>query len=175
MTECRNWNLGNVKAAIGGSVDWCVFKTWEVVHGVKKDEVLAFRSFASLEEGAAFYIGFLAAHEPDAWPAVLSGDPDAFAHGLKLDRYYTADEAEYAAGVRSRLHFYWTHLVQALLAGAGYPVKVDGFAGPQTSLAVVHFQGANGLPGTGVADDATVAALERAQVVPAPDTIPDVA
>jgi hypothetical protein len=34
-----------------------------------------------------------------AWPAVLSGDPWAYGHALKLQGYYTADEAQYTAGV----------------------------------------------------------------------------
>jgi N-acetyl-anhydromuramyl-L-alanine amidase AmpD len=107
---------------------------------------------------------------------VMSGDPDAFAMGLKKDRYYTADEAEYAAGVRGRFQFYWVHLAQTLLVAAGYPLKVDGFGGRETSGAIARFQTATpGLQVTGAISVSTMAALQAAWPVPdAPDTLPEI-
>jgi hypothetical protein len=65
---------------------------------------------------------------------------------------------------------------QALNAlGVNPPLAEDGVSGPLTTAAVVQFQQANGLSPTGVADAATIAAIERrlrAPVRPVPAPIP---
>lgn len=175
MTSCVNFNIGNAKATVGGAADWCVFRTWEVEHGVKVPQDCAFRSFPDLATGAAFYLGLLFNQFRSAWPAVRAGDPQMFAVLLAAQRYYTAPVAEYAAGMRARFTHYWVMLAQSLLIGAGYPVAVDGALGPKTTEALYFFQGDANLPPSGAIDDATIAALQSAQVPPAPDTMPEVA
>ena len=65
---------------------------------------------------------------------------------------------------------------QALNAlGANPPLAEDGVSGPLTMAAVVQFQQANGLSPSGVADAATIAAIERrlrAPVRPVPGPTP---
>ena len=65
---------------------------------------------------------------------------------------------------------------QALNAlGANPPLAEDGVSGPLTMAAVAQFQQANGLSPSGVADAATVGAIERklrAPVLPVPGPIP---
>ena len=65
---------------------------------------------------------------------------------------------------------------QALNAlGANPPLAEDGISGPLTMAAVAQFQQANGLSPSGVADAATIAAIERklrAPVRPVPGPIP---
>lgn len=168
MTECRNFNIGNVKAQIGGAADWCTFKTWEMVNGVHIDMVCAFRSFPDLASGAEFYLGLLFHEFNRSWPAVRAGDPGMFATLLKAQNYYTAPVEEYASGMRARFAFYWIHLAQTLLIGAGYdvgPTGADGDEGHATRTALAQFQAASGIT-SGVIDDTTIAALQGSQIVP---------
>lgn len=58
-----------------------------------------FRAFHTLDEGAVDYLGMLNKRFAGAWPAVVSGDPAAFSHALKLQGYYTASETLYTRGV----------------------------------------------------------------------------
>lgn len=60
-----------------------------------------FRAYATLDEGAADYLGLLRKRFASAWPAVVAGDPAAFGRALKAAHYYTADEAEYTRGLVS--------------------------------------------------------------------------
>ena len=173
MSECRNWNLGNVKATVGGDADWCVFRTWEVENGIKVPQDAAFRSFPNIGAGADFYLGFLFHRFAKAWPSVIAGEPGMFAVCLKSQGYYTAPLEDYASGMRGLFAKYWTHLAQSLLCAAGYAVAIDGILGPATSSALAHFQADAGLPNTGHADDATIGALHAAPAPP--DTLPEVA
>lgn len=163
MAECRNWNLGNCKAQVNGPVDWCIFDTWEMIDGRHVDMKCAFRSFPDLPSGAIFYVDLLFHQFNRAWPAVREGDPGMFAVLLKEQRYYTAPLEDYAAGMRARFAFYWTHLAQSLLCGAGYDVTVDGLLGPKTQAALSSFQGDANIPISGKIDDATISALQSAQ------------
>lgn len=88
---CHNFNLGNVKHVPGDGHNYCVFRASEVENGVEKFFDMAFRAFASLEEGATDYLALLKKRFVSAWPAVLAGDPAAFVHALKLAHYFTAD------------------------------------------------------------------------------------
>jgi len=53
--------------------------------------------------------------------------------------------------------------LQELLVRAGYVIPIDGLHGKRTEGAVAAFQVNHGLPATGVADDATWAALEAVE------------
>jgi hypothetical protein len=60
-----------------------------------------FRAFHSLLEGAIDYVKLLNKRFQKSWPAIIAGDPALFAHLLKVQRYYTADESVYVASVKS--------------------------------------------------------------------------
>lgn len=54
-----------------------------------------FRAFASLNDGAADYLGLLHDRFADAWPALQQGDPEQFVQALKAQRYFTASLERY--------------------------------------------------------------------------------
>jgi flagellum-specific peptidoglycan hydrolase FlgJ len=103
--SCWNWNFGNVK--FNGTGDYCALKgVWEVVNGKRvelgpEDPGSRFRSFATAEEGARFYLGFLkGGRYATAYAAALTGDPAAFVHQLHEHGFFTAPESTYILGVR---------------------------------------------------------------------------
>lgn len=107
--SCWNWNLGNIKyVSANGNVDYCALNgVWEIVNGVKvmlksTDPGSWFRSFPTLKEGIVFYIDFINGKRyKSCWSAVVSGNPAAFAHLLKLAGYYTAPESDYVNAINS--------------------------------------------------------------------------
>lgn len=103
---CWNFNLGNVKRVPGEPWTW-LQNVWEMIGGKKQvfqppHPQTHFRAFRSLDDGAAAYLAFLHSRFAKSWPAVTDGDPAGFAHLLKLQRYYTADEQQYARAMRAR-------------------------------------------------------------------------
>jgi hypothetical protein len=132
MTSCMNYNISGIKARAGSTkYDWQYFATHELFtevqvaaaehlgpglvrrvgpKGGKIDVVIipkhpycCFRAFATLDAAMADHLATLAGTFPTGYAGLLTGDPDAFAHGLKAGRYYTALESEYAAGLKWRL------------------------------------------------------------------------
>jgi hypothetical protein len=104
--SCWNSNFGNVKcnvASADSSVKFCYLSNvWETnkdgekVYYQPPSIQCAFRAFDSLEDGMAFYLGFIKnGRYASAWTAVELGSPEAFAHLLKVKGYYTAPEADY--------------------------------------------------------------------------------
>src|SRR4051794_28728260 len=115
------FNLGNVKSN-RTSGDWCFFRCDEILNGKVKwfepdDPACCFRAFPDLNSGAADYLRTLNARFQGAWPAVVAGDPAAFAHLLKQQRYYTADEAQYTHSVVSLFNEFSRTLQPAAPAG----------------------------------------------------------
>ena len=103
---CHCYNLGNAKSVDGDGYDYTFFRCNEVIGGRvvwfdPPHPACRFRAFETLEAGAADYLALLHRRFASAWPAVLAGDPADFAHRLKAARYYTANEAAYAAGLTS--------------------------------------------------------------------------
>jgi len=104
-TSMWNNNIGNVKyIPTAGDEGWfymMLANVWEVINGQKvyfqpPNPATWFRAFPTLAEGVAFHLDFLKNHRyKNAWTAVESGNPAAFAHLLKLAGYYTAPEADY--------------------------------------------------------------------------------
>ena len=92
-------NPGNKKHVAGDGHDYCIFRCNELIGGHILWVDGQFAAFPDLDSGAADYLVGLRGRFRAAWPAVLAGDPSAFCHALKLQRYYTADEATYTAGV----------------------------------------------------------------------------
>lgn len=109
--HCWNWNLGNVKvtpAQVAADVPWIDLPgTWEIVGGKRVvlkdgDPGRRFRAFDKLDEAMVDHLRMLKERKfKSAWPAVLAGDPDAFARALKAKGYYTAPVEDYARLMRN--------------------------------------------------------------------------
>ncbi len=105
------WNIGNAKSREGDGYNWTNFRCWEVIKDRKTwfdppHPQTRFRAFDTLEEGAVDYLKMLHERFFLSWPAVESGDPKEFAHLLKRQGYYTADEGEYASALNLRFNTY---------------------------------------------------------------------
>ena len=61
-----------------------------------------FRAFASLDLAMADHLATMQRKFPAGWAGLLTGDPAAFAHGLRQGGYYTATETSYAGGLQWR-------------------------------------------------------------------------
>jgi flagellar protein FlgJ len=112
-TAMWNNNIGNVKYSPSknpnddNNIKYMMLNNvWEIINGKKiifqpPDPATWFRSFDSLEEGVGFHLNFLKNKRyKNSWAAVEAGDPEQFAHLLKIAKYYTASEADYAKGMR---------------------------------------------------------------------------
>lgn len=190
----RAFNVGNLKSREGDGYDYSYFACNEILHGkvvwfYPDDPGCRFRAYTTLEAGVADYLALLHTRFAKAWPAVLAGSPDAFAHLLKVQGYYTADEAQYTRSVVSLFNEY----ARSIPLGAASPVAfgLDGarslddlespralFAalrrlgfdpgpvldtpGPTALAAVQAFQAASALVPDGALDAATRAAIRRA-------------
>lgn len=104
--SCHRFNLGNVKAGQSYEGYYTQFRCNEVL----KDKLewfdpphpqTNFRAFLSLEGGCLDHVRILKRRFPGAFGAAKAGDPALFGHALKLERYYTADEAPYVRAVTS--------------------------------------------------------------------------
>jgi hypothetical protein len=108
------YNLGNAKHVRGDGHDYTGFRHNEILHGatvwLDADPAAPgfpsdpFVAFDTLEQGAEFYLALVDRHFTKAWPDVEAGDVAHFCHDLKLQGYYTADEAVYTAGVLRCYH-----------------------------------------------------------------------
>lgn len=103
-----NNNIGNVKFVPSKNPDDDNGKTymmlsnvWEIINGQKvifqpPNPATWFMAFPTLKDGVMFHLDFLKNHRyKSAWSAIEAGDPAQFAHLLKVQRYYTASEADY--------------------------------------------------------------------------------
>lgn len=63
--------------------------------------VSRFRAYKTLAEGAKDYVESLFNRFNKAWPAIVQGDPTNFIHQLKVQGYFTADEATYTKTTNS--------------------------------------------------------------------------
>ncbi len=94
-----NFNFGGIKGA-SPQGDTATYMTREVLGGKDMHLAQGFRAYSSLDAGARDYIAVLRARFPGAFAQASAGNIDGFAHALKQAHYYTAPEAEYAAGLR---------------------------------------------------------------------------
>lgn len=94
------YNLGNFKATAGQP--FVTFATTEVVNGKTLHLNQNFRAFPDLGTAANAYLIAMRGRFGAAWPFALAGDTAGFAHALKEQGYYTADEGQYAAGLVAR-------------------------------------------------------------------------
>lgn len=68
-----------------------------------KHPYCCFRAFDNLKEAVLDHLLTLKSTFPKSWVALQTGDPDAYAHALKTEMYYSAKENEYADGLEWRL------------------------------------------------------------------------
>jgi flagellum-specific peptidoglycan hydrolase FlgJ len=94
-----NFNFGGIKGA-SPQGDTANYMTREVLGGKDVHLSQGFRAYSSLDAGAHDYVAVLRARFPGAFAQAAAGNIDGFAHALKQAHYYTAPEAEYAAGLR---------------------------------------------------------------------------
>lgn len=137
LKYCRAYNISGIKARAGGSYDWQYFATREFyttaqlkdaiakgplkvikVHDDGRTEVLlqprhpycCFRAFETLRAAVTDHITTLQTKFPCGWKGLLTGDASLFAEGLKHDRYYTAPQKDYCAGLAYR----WAEALRAV-------------------------------------------------------------
>jgi hypothetical protein len=95
-----NFNFAGIKGA-GPSGLTAQYDTHEVLGGHDITMRQGFRAYASLAEGAHDYVTVLRGRFPQAFGLAVAGNVDGFAHALKQAHYYTADEEQYAQGLRA--------------------------------------------------------------------------
>lgn len=108
LKYCKNFNIGNIKSLPTDGRYWTAFRCNEILSGVNQyfdppNPICNFRAFKTSTEGFTDYIQFLAQKKnyAGAWAQVINGDPNEYAHQLKLAMYYTADLSQYTKGVVS--------------------------------------------------------------------------
>lgn len=110
-----NNNIGNVKYSPSKNPEddndvkyMMLSNVWEIINGKKvifqpPHEATWFRAFDTLEDGVGFHLNFLKNKRyKNSWAAVEAGDPVQFAHLLKVAKYYTAPEEDYAKAMKSQ-------------------------------------------------------------------------
>ncbi|MGA2450040.1 MAG: glucosaminidase domain-containing protein [Polyangiaceae bacterium] len=95
-----NFNFAGIKGAGPGGLT-AEYNTHEVLSGHDVTMKQGFRAYSSLSEGAHDYISVLRGRFPQAFNLAVAGNVDGFAHALKQAHYYTADEGQYAQGLRA--------------------------------------------------------------------------
>jgi hypothetical protein len=98
--QMYNFNFGGIKG-VSPQGQTATYMTREVVDGADVHVAQGFRAYSSLDAGARDYVSVLSTRFPAAFQRAAAGDLDGFAHALKQAHYYTAPEAEYAAGLRN--------------------------------------------------------------------------
>jgi len=106
---CHCFNLANKKHVKGDGRNYCMFRCNEVLNGQTvwfdpPDPATWFVAFDTLRDGAADYLAGLHKHFGAAWLDVVADEPARFCHDLKLEHYYTADEAIYTSGLVRCFH-----------------------------------------------------------------------
>lgn len=115
-TAMWNNNIGNVKYHPSqddkkdADVKYMMLhNVWEIINGKKiifqpPHSATWFLSFETLEDGIKFHLNFLKNKRyKSSWSAIEAGNPQQFAHLLKVAKYYTAPEADYVKGMK--FHF----------------------------------------------------------------------
>ncbi len=126
--SCHCWNLGNVKSREGDGYDYCYFACNEILPTKQAHNMAAaapetakvtsdradgksiiwfypkhpgcrFRAFDTLLDGATDHVSLLFRRFHLSWEGVEQGDPALFAHLLKQQGYYTADESSYVKAI----------------------------------------------------------------------------
>jgi hypothetical protein len=153
----HNWNLGNAKRV--KDQPWTMLHhVWEILGGQKvyfepPHPQTHFRAFASIQEGAEAYLHMMHRRFARSWPEVIEGDPGGFAHALKGQHYYTADETQYAAALVGRYKKFEEVI---------FPLDVGDALAQLGFSSARDFQASSGLVVDGIVGPRTRAALRRA-------------
>lgn len=94
-----NFNFGGIKGTSPAGLTTGAM-THEVIDGQRTQVRAFFRAYRNLDEGAEDFVGLLQRRYGEALSAAAAGDPDAYAHSLKVRGYYTGDESDYANTLR---------------------------------------------------------------------------
>lgn len=139
------FNVGNKRTGKGYTGNWVSFMTWELQGGKRVNQMGDFRAYDTLQEGCMDYLkGLKVGNFAKAWPAVMDGDPVAFATLLRQAKYYTAPLADYVNGMESRFYS---------LAGQGKLITQDEIVAALISVGyndVRSYQAARNLTVDGV-------------------------
>ena len=139
---CRNWNFGNVKASKGD--DW--FWMADDCKDLRGDPTeCKFKSYPSLEEGAATYLKFMVKNYAPAWPYALSGDTDGFVQALKAHSYFSSPDVDgYKAGVQN----FFNRYASLVPSSSGIKETVKQAASVVTGIPVAVFDIPASIPTT---------------------------
>jgi hypothetical protein len=142
------YNVGNFKHASGDGWNWSTFGTTECDSQGNNcaGQQASFAAYPDLETGVQVYISSLKSRWPLAWPAVLAGDPVAFADALRRPQaghggYYTAPVAQYESAMKSRYaQFAAMDLGNPSLSTTALPMAILllGFAAAGVTYATVQ-------------------------------------
>ena len=144
--KMMNYNFGGIKGA-GPDNLTAGYETSEFYSdghgGTKRVNIIDyFRAYTDANQGAKDYVALLRKRYPEAVAAMSEGDVNGFVHGLKERRYFTAPEAEYAAGVNSLVKEAQTNGPGKLGSDGTIgppqepPKKIEGDAGTKTDFAI---------------------------------------
>lgn len=173
------YNLGNIKSRVGDGHDYTYFACNELINGkwvwfYPDAAGCRFRAYKTLDLGVEDYLTLIRKRFDKSWVAVLAGSPADFCHLLRVQRYYTADEASYTAAVVSIYNEYsrllptgglgvdlgTTRGIQEALRTLGYdPGPVNGQLGAKLTAAIKAFQLAHRLSVDGIVGPITRGAL----------------
>jgi hypothetical protein len=134
-----NWNLGNVKYS--GGTDWFTMTASEGSGASTTMVASKWRSYPTLEAGAAAWLSFLAANYATALTYAEQGDVADFVAALKSSGYFTGDQSQYATGVQ-QYYSQFSSIVPVAAAGS-VAGAIDSWAAPdegevtQTSAAAI--------------------------------------
>jgi hypothetical protein len=95
-----NFNFGGIKGK-SPEGETATYATREVIDGQSVTMQQGFRAYDSLDAGARDYVSVMRSRFPGAFSQAVVGNVDGFATALKAEHYYTADEAEYARGLKA--------------------------------------------------------------------------
>ncbi len=155
-----NFNLGNAKSIPGDGRSWTFYRCNEIIDGKEvwfdpPHPQTRFRAFESLVDGALDYVALLYKRFTKAWATLAGGDPEAFAHELKAQRYYTASEALYVRVILERY----------VIMAWGFNLHSEGDQAKALSMlgfeSVATFQAATNLKPDGIVGPLTMTELAR--------------
>jgi hypothetical protein len=98
------YNFGNMKHVPGDGHDYCQFPCNEVIGGrtvpfSPPSPACSFVAFQNMNDGMNYYYNRMKTRFSSSWIAVINQDPSDFCHRLKMQGYYTANEAQYTHSV----------------------------------------------------------------------------
>jgi hypothetical protein len=108
FTRLTNNGVAGVKGGAAWTGDVAEHVTHEIEHGERVQKTQLFRAYPSVFAGFVDWLRLLAEGYPEALKGAAQGDPEKYVAGLlkgwgRGAHYFTADPAEYLAGVWASL------------------------------------------------------------------------